>query len=153
MSKYQFRPATLDDIEQLKSFEQAVISAERPFNSAIKANGAYYYDLDELIASDNSLLLILEDDGNSIATGYVKIEKSKPSFQHSYHGYLGFMYVLPEYRGQGLNKLMINELISWAQNKDVQDFYLDVYSGNQAAINAYQKLGFQSSMIEMKLHK
>ena len=149
----QFRQATLSDVNALLSLEQAVVDAERPFNSAIKAQGARYYDIPALITDDDSYLLVAEDNGAIVATGYVQIRQSKPSLEHNVHGYLGFIYVAPAYRGMGLNKQIIDTLMAWAESKQVFDFYLDVYAENRAAINAYEKVGFQPSMLEMKLQR
>ncbi len=149
----QFRHATISDIDALLTLEQGVVEAERPFNSVIKAHGARYYDIPDLIASDNSCLLIADVEGSIVATGYVQIRQSKSALVHDVHGYLGFMYVAPEYRGQGLNKQMMDRLITWAEGHGVNDFYLDVYSANQSAITAYEKAGFQPSLLEMKLHR
>ena len=149
----QFRQATLSDVNALLALEQAVVDAERPFNSAIKAQGARYYDIPALVTDDDSYLLVAEDNGAIVATGYVQIRQSKPSLEHNVHGYLGFMYVAPAYRGMGLNKQIIDTLMAWAESKQVFDFYLDVYADNRAAINAYEKVGFQSSMLEMKLQR
>ena len=149
----QIRQATLSDVNALLALEQAVVDAERPFNSAIKAQGARYYDIPALITDDDSYLLVAEDSGAIVATGYVQIRQSKPSLEHNVHGYLGFMYVAPAYRGMGLNKQIIDTLMAWAESKQVFDFYLDVYAENRAAINAYEKVGFQPSMLEMKLQR
>lgn len=51
----------------------------------------------------------------------------------------------------GINKIILDKLINWAKVKGITDFYLDVYSENQSAIRAYQKAGFSSSMLEMKM--
>ena len=149
----QIRQATLSDVNALLALEQAVVDAERPFNSAIKAQGARYYDIPALITDNDSYLLVAEDNGAIVATGYVQIRQSKPSLEHNVHGYLGFMYVAPAYRGMGLNKEIIDTLMAWAESKQVFDFYLDVYADNRAAINAYEKVGFQPSMLEMKLQR
>ena len=52
-----------------------------------------------------------------------------------------------------LNKQVIEHLIVWAKSRGVCDFYLDVYGDNQAAVKAYEKLGFTSSLVEMKLQE
>lgn len=146
-----FRQATMNDIEQLLMFEQKVVEAERPFNSSIKAGKPRYYDLEKLISEDDSFLIVAEDMGKIIATGYAQIQSSKESLEHEQHSYLGFMYVSPEYRGQALNTRIMERLISWSTNQGVNDHYLEVYSGNSSAIKAYEKNGFKPCLIEMKL--
>jgi ribosomal protein S18 acetylase RimI-like enzyme len=94
---------------------------------------------------------VVEIDGQIVATGYVQIRASKTYLQHSHHGYLGFMYVVPQCRGQGLNKQLLEKLIVWGQERGIRDFYLEVYTQNNVAIKAYEKVGFTSSVVEMKL--
>jgi RimJ/RimL family protein N-acetyltransferase len=47
--------------------------------------------------------------------------------------------------------LVIQALIGWGKTKGMQDFYLEAYADNNSAIKAYEKLGFKTSLIEMKL--
>ena len=147
-----FRQATHNDLPALLALEQAVVEAERPFNDAIKPNSATYYDLPDLIDSEQSLLLVAEQKGEVVATGYGQIRPSKASLVHESHCYLGFMFVAPHFRGKGLNQQILDKLIAWSKNLDVNHFYLDVYAQNHAAIRAYEKAGFTSNMIEMKLN-
>lgn len=146
------REATLADKETLLSIEQEVISAERPYNSSIKKNRAYYYDLEDLILGKDSRLLVGEIDGEIIATGYIQLRESKPSLEHQRHGYLGFMYVADRFRGLGLNKMIMEDLIEWGKRQGISDFYLNVYHENAAAVRAYEKSGFSGSLLEMKLN-
>lgn len=146
------RKAKVDDYDSLAALEQKVINAERPYNASLKEKGAYYYDIEKLISDCDSRLIVGEVSSQIIATGYVQIRHSKPALDHDNHGYLGFMYVAEEYRGLGLNKVILEDLVSWGQQRGVTDFYLDVYAGNSSAIRAYEKFGFQGSLLEMKLN-
>lgn len=151
MESIDLRKAGAGDKPILLEFEQGVLEAERPYDPTIKPTDAFYYDIDELIDSDLSYLIIAELDGEAVGCGYSKIVKSKQALIHDVHAYLGFMYVRPEYRGKGINKLVLEELIRWSKNQGVSDCYLDVYSHNAGAIRAYEKAGFVNSMTEMKL--
>ena len=152
MKNVTFRRALITDKDALLGLEQSVIEAERPFNSTIKAKDAIYYDLDNLLTDDASHLLVAELQGLIIATGYAQIRTSKASLIHSKHAYLGFMYVAPEHRGLGINKMIIERLIKWSKTQTVTDVYLDVYNDNEAAIKAYEKVGFVKSLVEMKIN-
>ncbi|WP_040521876.1 GNAT family N-acetyltransferase [Aliiglaciecola lipolytica] len=147
----KIRQATLADKIELLELEQRQIDAERPFNTAIKQQDAIYYDLNTLLSSAKSYVAVAEIENKIIGIGYAQIRDSKQAFVHDQHIYLGFMYVAPEYRGRRINKLIIETLVSWGKEKGISDFYLDVYSENDAAINAYKKAGFTESIIEMKL--
>jgi ribosomal protein S18 acetylase RimI-like enzyme len=147
-----YREAILSDLDQLRILEQKVVEAERPFNSSIKEGETTYYDIEGLITDNMSHLIVAEDAGNVIGSGYAQIRTSKESMQHDHHSYLGFMYVSPEHRGTGINKQIIEILISWSKTQGMKDFYLDVYSENAPAIRAYEKIGFTPCFVEMKLN-
>lgn len=147
----KYREATLADIPALRTLEQGVIDAERPFNDNIQPQDVTYYDLNALITNNNSQLLVLEHEGELVGAGYVQIREAKPYFVHSRLGYLGFMFVAPSMRGQGINKHIMQQLMGWAKNKGIKDFYLDVYAENEAAIKAYEKLGFKPNLVEMRV--
>ena len=148
----KLRLAQPDDLPILLEFEQGVIEEERPCNDSIKKTHVTYYDLNEVLADPNSILQLVEHDGRVVGCGYARLRSSEAAFVHDQHAYLGFMYVERDARGQGVNKMLIESLISWSKEKGVYDFYLDVYTENQAAIRAYEKVGFTPLMVEMKLN-
>ncbi len=147
----KIREANLEDISALLELEQCVIEAEKPFNSSIKTVKTHYYDLENLISSNDTCLIVVEDSSGIIATGYAQIRESKVALNHDKHSYLGFMFVSPEHRGKAINQKVMNHLIEWSKRRGITDFYLDVYSQNESAINAYQKAGFEPCLVEMKL--
>jgi len=146
------RKALVNDRAYLLSLEQKVIEAERPYNATLKSKDAVYYDLTSLLIDDASHLVVAEANGQIIGTGYAQVRDSKQSLQHSKHSYLGFMYVEPEFRGLGINKLIMENLMTWSKEQGILDFYLDVYDENSAAIRAYEKVGFSKSLVEMKIN-
>lgn len=144
------RQASLDDLPTLLSFEQGVISAERPFDPTLKDGDIRYYDLEALIAAPHVELLVAELDSELIGCGYARIETSEPFLQHSQHAYVGFMYVEPAHRGKGVGGKIIDALKQWSLEQDVIEMRLEVYDDNLAAIRAYEKAGFQRHMLEMR---
>jgi len=145
------RAASNIDLAQLLAFEQGVIAAERPFAANLKEGDISYYDIEQLIRNDDVLLLIAEDNDKLVATGYAKIMPSKAYKKYSHYAYLGFMYVDPNVRGKGINKMIIDELTCWARTKNIKEMILDVYDDNEAAIRAYQKVGFKKNLVEMRV--
>ncbi len=152
MSNLQIRAAEVRDLETLREYERGVVDAERPFNQSISPGPATYYDLEALIADPQSELLIADIDGTIAATGYATIKRSLPYLEHDRHAYLGFMFVLPDFRGQGLIQKILDALVEWSASHGVVDYYLDVYANNAAAVKAYTKYGFEPNMIEMKIN-
>ena len=101
------RSATREDLLLLKDFEQGIITAERPYDHTLKPDPISYYDIGELIDSDDAEVAVVELDGEIVASGYAHKQRSKHYIQHEWHAFLGFMFVRPEYRGRGLNKVLI----------------------------------------------
>lgn len=144
------RPAKLNDLSVLLEFEQGVIEAERPFDSTLKREATRYYDIEEMIRAPHIELLVAELNGEVVGSGYARIEEAKPYLQHRQHAYLGFMFVRPEHRGKGINQQIIEALKKWAVKQSVTELRLEVYYLNEAAIRAYEKIGFSKHMFEMR---
>lgn len=151
MSDILLRAADRADLSLLKTFEQRIIATERPLNDCLKDEQFCYYDIGALIESDSSTVMIAETNGEIIASGYARIRESKAHLVHDQHIYLGFMYVAEAFRGQGVNQLVINALLDWGKNQGYEHFYLEAYAQNTPAIKAYRKLGFEPSLVELKL--
>lgn len=151
MEEVYIRQAALNDVAALLIFEQGVIVAERPFDSTLKSGSIHYYDIQQMIASPDVELLVAVYENKIVGSGYARIENAKNYLQHAQHAYLGFMYVLPEYRGKGINKKIIAALSAWSVSKNIFELRLDVYYYNTAAIKAYEKAGFTPHMVEMRM--
>ena len=151
MDDVRIRTATLDDIAILLEFEQGVIQAERPFDVTLDADPITYYDLRELIVSDDASLLVAEIEGEIIGSGYALKKPARHYLNHEFYSYLGFMFTLPGHRGKGVNTKIIERLKQWSYSKGLKEIRLTVYQENLGAIRAYEKVGFQKHIIEMRL--
>ena len=147
----KIRIATLKDLQILLQFEQGIIEAERPFDPTLKNGDINYYSIPDLINNEASDIYVAEINDKIVASGYVKIKTNKPYLKHEKQGYLGFMFVDNNYRGQGLNKLISNALFKWCKSRHIFDIRLDVYDENSSAIKAYEKIGFKNHLINMRL--
>ena len=152
MIEIKIRKASLVDLEQLLAFEQDLIKTERPFDPTVKPDPVNYYDLKAMLFDPHIEMVVGEVNNKIIASGYARIDKSIAYSKHSHQAYLGFMYVLPEYRGQGINKKIMDVLKKWATVQNVTEFRLDVYYGNVSAIKAYEKFGFSKYFLEMRFN-
>jgi ribosomal protein S18 acetylase RimI-like enzyme len=145
------RKAAAGDLDVLLAFEQAIIETERPFDPTIRTgNNVHYYDLAALVSSPNAHVVVAEIDGAIVASGYARVDASELYLKHTRHSYLGFMYVVPEYRGHGINKKILDELEAWSLSRGVTEMRLEVYAENTAAIRAYEKSGYSGLVLEMR---
>jgi ribosomal protein S18 acetylase RimI-like enzyme len=151
MQEINFRPAKLIDLPVLYEFEQGIVTAERPFDPTLKPGYINYYDLKELILSDDAEVIVATFDNKVIGSGYAKIKKGESFQSYEFYAYLGFMYVKPEHRGKGVVRNLIDVLKSWATSKNLTEIRLEVYEENHSAIRAYEKAGFKKHMVEMRI--
>ncbi len=151
MKQIFIRKAVLTDLERLLEFEQGVIAAERPYDPTLRKEKINYYNIEKMINAADVEIVVAELDEVIIGSGYARIENAKPYLQHQQHAYLGFMYVDPNHRGKGVNKKIIDALVEWCTLQNITELRLDVYQMNEAAINAYEKVGFAKHMIAMRM--
>jgi len=147
----EIRKAVETEIEILLSFEKRIIETERPYDNTLKEGEIHYYDLIKLIQSKKAEVLVAVVDKEIVGSGYAKILPAEPFQKYSEYAYLGFMYVKPQFRGQGVNKKILQGLINWAKNQNLTEVRLDVYDENIIAKNAYLKAGFKPNFLEMRL--
>ncbi len=144
------RPATAADLPKLAEFLQFLVDAERPFDPTLKEGEIFYYNVEEFISDEKSELLVIDYKHQIIGCGYAQIRSAKPYQKFESFGYLGFMYVTPEFRGNGLNNLLLNDLKKWVLSQGITEVRLEVYAENEAAIRAYEKAGFKQILTTMR---
>ena len=145
------RKATETDLPTLLEFEQAIVTAERPFDHTLKDGEIHYYDLTTMIGDENVQVVVAELAGEVIGSGYARMEWAKPYQQYEKYAYLGFMYVKSGYRGKGVNIAIVEVLKEWCRLKNITELRLEVYTDNQPALKAYEKAGFTPILLWMRL--
>ncbi|MEH7444520.1 GNAT family N-acetyltransferase [Bacillus sp. JJ1122] len=96
--------------------------------------GSYY-----LIASENDKLM-----------GWILIGTSKDKLTDMMNGFIYELFVLEEFRGNGISKLLMRAGIDQLKQDGYSEIRLSAYAGNQA-IKLYEKLGFSIRTITMSL--
>jgi GNAT superfamily N-acetyltransferase len=145
------RTATLEDLPVLYEFEQEIIAFERPYDSTLKEGQLNYYDIKAMILSETAIVIVAVNDTEIVGSAYAKIKAALPYLNHENFAYLGFMFVKPTYRGQGINQLIIEELKMWTKSKGLKELRLNVYYDNDSALRAYEKSGFVRHRINMRM--
>lgn len=144
------RPALPQDIPTLLEFEQGIITFERPFNPTLKPDPISYYDVAAMVNDPNIEVVVALEGEQIIASGYARKLKASDYVTPSEYAFLGFMFVEPSYRGRGVNKLIMDDLLAWAREQGLTEIRLQVYADNAGAIRAYEKVGFEGLLLEMR---
>ncbi|HVM89788.1 MAG TPA: GNAT family N-acetyltransferase [Puia sp.] len=150
MNEVIIRKATKQDMDTLLQFEQGVIERERQIDMVINPGKINYYNLPEMIERNDVEIVVAETGNKPIGCGYARVTNAKHYFTNEQFAYLGFMYVLPEYRGRGINKKVIEYLKAWAEKQGLKELRLEVYVENIEAVKAYEKIGFSKNVLEMR---
>jgi ribosomal protein S18 acetylase RimI-like enzyme len=151
MSTISIRTANLSDLETLLEFEQGVIKAERPLDPFLGDGKLSYYNIPELITAENSHLIVALVGEELVGSGYLTIEDSSHYHKNPKHGYIGFIFVKPAFRGKRISSLILASLKDWGKEKDLKELRLDVYSNNADALKSYHRFGFTKGLVNMKI--
>ena len=91
------------------------------------------------IYDSNSLMLIVEEDGNII--GFLSAERGFANrIKHSAYIVIG---ILKDYRGKKIGTKLFKELMDWALGNDITRLELTVMTHNEGAIKLYKEMGFK----------
>ena len=146
------RTALPEDLPTLLQFEQGIISSERPYDETLKPAPISYYDIGEMIADPDAEVAVAVYGERLIGSGYAIRKASRHYLTPPFHAFIGFLYVEPDFRGQGVNQRVLNHLFAWARANDLPEIHLTVYPDNAPAIRAYEKVGFEPYILEMRMN-
>ena len=65
------------------------------------------------------------------------------------HAYILLLYVMPEYRRQGIGKALMLHAEQWARERGDRQIALQVFQSNQPALNLYQQMHYQTQSLWM----
>ena len=77
MNVISLRNADLKDLETLLEFEQGVIEAERPLDPFLAQGELFYYNIPELISSQQIHFIVAISNKKLVASGYLRLENSE----------------------------------------------------------------------------
>ena len=145
------REARVEDAEAILNVVKEVASEE---NLILLDKGEYdvrleKYHILSAKSSGRTLILVAEVDGKVVGVGELKIGEFK---KNSHTAELG-LAVIKEFRGLGVGKALMEEMLSYAQKREVEKVWLSVFSTNNAAITLYRKFGFVVEGVRKKQFK
>lgn len=91
---------------------------------------------------------------DEVPVGSLMITREWSDWNASWYWWIQSVYVMPQYRNQGIFKAMYNKVLDLARSEDVSQVRLYVDKTNTSAQDVYQKLGMSEchySMYEVGL--
>lgn len=102
----------------------------------------------ERLLQKGSYYLIATEGDNLM--GWILIGTSKDQFTEKIYGFIYELFVLEEFRGNGISKQIMKTGIEHLKQDGYSEVRLSVYAGNQA-LKLYEKLGFKNRIITMSM--
>lgn len=93
------------------------------------------------LSDENTTYYFIEHQDKIIGFIKIKINVSSDLFGHSSE--LEKIYVLPDYKGMGLGKMALKEIVNITKNRGKESIFLCVIDSNKSAIAFYEKLAFK----------
>ncbi|HET7086811.1 MAG TPA: GNAT family N-acetyltransferase [Rhizomicrobium sp.] len=135
-------PAILSFINGLQDYEAAFEpDRRRDPNFAVE----HWRALEHRCAEKHGIMLIAEDaSGKAVGWAFAHDEKAEVFVvePERRHGYLAELYVVPQARGQGLGRALIEGCEAWARERGHKVLTVGVLAKNPTAIRAYEGAGF-----------
>ena len=149
------RCPTKDDAEELSKL-RVQIDGETEYLDREAGEGLLTAeDFEKLIyedsAAENNLFLVAEAEGK--IAGFTRCQGNKLSrFRHKAE--FGIC-ILKEYWGFGIGRVLIENILSWADNAGIEKISLTVVQTNTKAIQLYKRYGFveEGLLIKDRIHQ
>lgn len=103
--------------------------------------------IDSLLEKGCSYLIAVEDDE---LIGWVLFGASRDQLTNKTVGFIYELFVMEEFRGNGLSKHLITDAIEYLKIEGYSEVRLNVFANN-FAIKLYERMGFTPKNITMKL--
>jgi len=100
---------------------------------------------------DPESILLAEDEG--VIIGFIASRSYDPPLKlKGFDRYAAItdLYVLPEYRGRGIGRMLMERCLSRLKSRGFTKVRLSVWVGNRKAIRLYRSLGFKPRVIVME---
>ena len=120
------------------------------YRLGFNARVSYSEYFERLVRSEDAVVMVAEDNGTIVGYLAAKIEDRPPVFEEDKRGWVDSVYVLENYRGQGIGRKLTEETLKWLKNKGIKQVELSVDSKNEFGYKVWKSLGFETWQIIMK---
>jgi GNAT superfamily N-acetyltransferase len=137
----QDEPAILSFIAGLQDYEAAFEpNRRRDPNFVID----HWREAQHRCAERHGVMLVAEDDGKAVGWAFAHDEHGELFVvePERRHGFLAEIFVMPEARGKGWGRALIEACEAWARARGHKLLTIGVLAQNQAAIRSYGGAGY-----------
>jgi len=97
------------------------------------------------------VFFVAEDDGKIVGYSEGIIENLPSPFKNKKVGVLESLYIIKEYRSQGLGERLSREVLKWLKSRGIKEYKLTVHHANATAYRLYKKMGFKDYFWSLRM--
>ena len=147
--------ASEKDIETLLEFSRRLNEFERKiypnYQEFEKMKDRVERFFRKRVNREDNIFLLAKVDDKPVGMIYGWIVRPFPFFKEEKYGYIAEVWVEEEFRGKGIGKKLLKEIIKWFKEKGIRWIRTDVLQKNKNAIKFYEKFGFKEFCKYMEL--
>jgi GNAT superfamily N-acetyltransferase len=100
----------------------------------------------------HGVILVAEDGGKVVGWAFAFEEEGEVFIEGTQrrHGFLAEIYVVPEARGTGMGRALIEGCEEWSRDRGHKALTINVLSNNHRAIRAYEGLGYAPYTVTLR---
>jgi GNAT superfamily N-acetyltransferase len=103
-----------------------------------------------LLHRKDTLTMVADHEGRVVGYLIATKQRRPPIYHHTKVAYLSDAYVTEGFRRQGILKRFIEEVHKWAHQEGITAVDVQLFQGNQTAIEVYRKLGFRDYRVLLR---
>jgi ribosomal protein S18 acetylase RimI-like enzyme len=140
------RKAREDDLIKIAGLWKAFMKYNGDFNKSFetnkKATEFFAREMLEKIKESECRLSVADSDGELIGFCYSYISQKPKYFKLSNFGFIGDLYVMPDYRRCGIGQTLVKDAVEFFAKKKIKQIELLVSIKNEGTIKFWESLGF-----------
>lgn len=149
MNNLVINECNLKDIEKIKYISEKTFSETFQDNNSEEDMENYFKDnfsyekIESEVNNQNSKFFIAKDNEDVVAYMKINFDKAQTEKGHNNTLEVQRIYVLREYKGKNIGKVLMQNAIKVAKDKQLKYIWLGVWEHNDSAIKFYEKQGFK----------
>src|SRR5688572_27627635 len=103
-----------------------------------------------LVQRKDTLTLVAEDGTHLVGYLIATKQRKPPIYHHTRVAYLSDSFVTKSHRGQGILRRFMEELDTWCKTEGLTAVDVQLFEGNQEAIEVFRKLQFRDYRVVLR---